>query len=120
MKPLPLAGASLVLTWAIAALAMPAAKPATASFASDDNQVVLHLPARDTGVPPPVIAGDFTNWMPVRMEHHKDEWRYSVHASPGVYHFAFRGADGHWFVPASFPNRTDDGMGGWVAVLVIP
>jgi hypothetical protein len=56
----------------------------------------------------------------VRMERHKDEWRYSVHASAGVYHFAFRGADGHWFVPAGFPNRTDDGMGGWVAVLVIP
>jgi hypothetical protein len=119
MKPLSLAGASFALMLTLAALAMPAAKPATASFASDDSRVVLHLSARDAGVPPPVIAGDFTNWMPVRMERHKDEWRYSVHASPGVYHFAFQGADGHWFVPTGFPNRTNDGMGGWVAVLVI-
>jgi hypothetical protein len=119
MKSLSGVGVFLVLTLAIAPLAMLGTKPVMASSANDDRRV-LHLPARDVGFPPPVIAGDFTNWMPVRMERHKDEWRYSVHASAGVYHFAFRGADGHWFVPAGFPNRTDDGMGGWVAVLVIP
>jgi len=119
MKALSPAGGSLLLTLTIAALAIPAANRATPS-SHDDRPVVLHLPARDAGVPPPVIAGDFTNWMPVRMDRHKDEWRYSVHVSSGVYHFAFRDADGRWFVPANFPNRTDDGMGGWVAVLVIP
>lgn len=119
MKSLSVAGLSLVLTLTIALPAMPGATPVMASSASEDSRV-LHLPARDVGFPPPAIAGDFTNWMLVRMERHKDEWRYSVHASPGVYHFAFRGADGRWFVPAGFPNRTDDGMGGWVAVLVIP
>jgi hypothetical protein len=119
MKSLSLAGRSPLLILTIAALVIPAAKPATA-YVHDDGRVVLHLPARDAGAPPPLIAGDFTNWMPVRMERHKDEWRYSVHVSSGVYHFAFRGADGRWFVPASFPNRTDDGMGGWVATLVIP
>jgi hypothetical protein len=120
MKRLTLAGGSFLLTLTIAALALPAAKPVTLSYAHDDGGVVLHLPARDAGSPPPLIAGDFTNWMPVRMERHKEEWRYSVRVSAGVYHFAFRGADGRWFVPASYPNRTADGMGGWVAVLVIP
>jgi hypothetical protein len=118
MKCLSLAGRSFLLILAIAALALPAAQPVTVSYGQDD--VVLHLPARDAGSPPPMIAGDFTNWMPERMERHKGEWRYSVRGSSGVYHFAFRGTDGRWFVPASFPNRTEDGMGGWVAVLVIP
>ena len=120
MKALSPAGGSLLLTLTIAALAIPAANPATPSSLHDDRPVVLHLPARDAGVPPPVIAGDFTNWRPVRMDRHKDEWRYTVHVSPGAYHFAFRDADERWFVPVNFPNRTDDGMGGWVAVLVIP
>jgi len=120
MKCLSLAGGAFLLTLTIAALVLPGAKPATASHRHVDGPVVLHLLAREAGSPPPVVAGDFTNWMPVRMERHKDEWRYSVHVSSGVYHFAFRGADGRWFVPATLPNRTEDGMGGWVAVLVIP
>jgi len=86
----------------------------------NDGRVVLHLPARDAGVPPPSVAGDFTKWTPVHMKMHGDEWRFSVQLARGVYRFAFRSADGEWFVPASFPNRTDDQMGGWVAVLVVP
>ena len=86
----------------------------------NDSRVVLRLAARDAGVPPPSIAGDFTKWTPIRMKRHGDEWRFSVQLSRGVYRFAFKSADGAWFVPASFPNRTDDQMGGWVAVLVVP
>ena len=85
-----------------------------------DGRIVLRLPVREAGTPPPSIAGDFTKWTPVRMKRHGDEWRFSVQLSGGVYRFAFRSADGEWFVPASFPNRTDDQMGGWVAVLVVP
>jgi hypothetical protein len=84
------------------------------------GQVNLRLSAREAGTPPPSIAGDFTNWTPVRMKQHGNEWRFSVQLAAGVYRFAFRSASGEWFVPASFPNRTDDQMGGWVAVLVIP
>jgi hypothetical protein len=36
-----------------------------------------------------------------------------------VYHYAFRSADGEWFVPASMAGRRDDGMGGHVAMLVV-
>ena len=96
------------------------AAPATVADVRNNGQVVLRLAVREAGAPPPSIAGDFTNWKPIRMERHKDEWRFSVHLSRGVYRFAFRNADGEWFVPASFPNRTDDQMGGWVAVLVVP
>jgi len=104
---------------AIAVLGVTAAMPVTAFFERDNSRVVLRLSARDTGPPPPSIAGDFTNWAPVRMERHGQEWRFLAHLSPGVYRFAFRDADGKWFVPHNFPNRTDDGMGGWVAVLVV-
>ena len=68
----------------------------------------------------PFIAGDFTDWKPVPMERHDNEWRFPVALPPGAYRFAFRDRNGEWFVPASVPNRLDDGMGGWVAVLVVP
>jgi hypothetical protein len=38
----------------------------------------------------------------------------------GVYQYAFRSATGEWFVPTSIAGRRDDGMGGHVAVLVVP
>lgn len=84
------------------------------------GRVTVRLSAHEAGAPPPSIAGDFTNWTPVGMKRQEDEWRFSIQLSTGVYRFAFRNADGEWFVPARFPNRTDDQMGGWVAVLVIP
>jgi hypothetical protein len=80
--------------------------------------VVLRLAVREAGAAPSV-AGDFTNWAPVRMTRYENEWRLRVSLAPGVYRFAFRNEAGEWFVPPSIPNRTDDGMGGWVAVLVV-
>jgi hypothetical protein len=85
-----------------------------------NSRIVLRLPLQEVHTPPPSVAGDFTNWMPVRMERGENEWRLSVELPAGVHHFAYLNADGKWFVPESAPNRTDDGMGGWVAVLVIP
>jgi hypothetical protein len=84
----------------------------------EGERVVLRLSLREGGSLPS-IAGDFTKWAPVRMMRYENEWRFSVTLPPGVYHFAFRGKDGKWFVPRSFPNRINDGMGGWVAVLVV-
>jgi hypothetical protein len=83
------------------------------------GRVVIRIPLRDCTAPP-LVAGDFTGWEPVPMERQGTEWRYTLRLPPGVYRFAFRRADGEWFVPASVPNRMDDGMGGWVAVLVVP
>jgi hypothetical protein len=40
----------------------------------NDGRVVLRLAARDAGVPPPSIAGDFTKWTPIPMKRHGDEW----------------------------------------------
>ena len=38
---------------------------------------------------------------------------------PGVYRYSFRSESGEWFVPESTPGRRPDGMGGFVAVLVV-
>jgi hypothetical protein len=46
-------------------------------------------------------------------------WTYTAHLDPGVYHYSFVGEDGTWFVPESVPGRQSDGMGGYVAVLVV-
>ena len=65
------------------------------------------------------IAGDFNNWRPVPMQREGREWMIRLPLAPGVYHYAFRSASGDWFVPASVAGRRDDGMGGYVAVLVV-
>jgi hypothetical protein len=65
------------------------------------------------------IAGDFNGWQPVPMERDGSQWRIHLPLAPGVYHYAFRSDRGQWFVPESVPGRRDDGMGGYVAVLVV-
>ena len=65
------------------------------------------------------IAGDFNNWQLVPMQREGDEWIVRLPLSPGAYHYAFRAANGDWFVPPSTPGRRDDGMGGFVAMLVV-
>ena len=67
----------------------------------------------------PAIAGDFTGWKPSAMRRDGDHCTFEVDVAPGVYHYAFVAKDGSWFVPESVPGRQSDGMGGWVAVLVV-
>jgi len=85
---------------------------------SEVTRVVVRLPLRESKSAP-LIAGDFSGWKPVRMDRYDQEWRFFTNLSPGVYHYAFRTEDGNWFVPADTPNRINDGMGGWQAVLVV-
>ena len=53
------------------------------------------------------------------MQREGREWLLRLPLAPGVYHYAFRSDRGQWFVPPSVPNRRDDGMGGYVAVMVV-
>jgi hypothetical protein len=69
---------------------------------------------------PPSIAGDFTGWTAVPMRREGSQWTARFQLSPGVYHFAFRSADGKWFVPSTLPHRVSDGFGGESAVLIVP
>lgn len=90
--------------------------PVPARYA--DGRALIRIPlSAASGTPS--IAGDFTGWKPVPMRRDGAHWTYETPLAPGVYHYAFVGEDGTWFVPASVPGRQDDGMGGHVAVLVV-
>jgi hypothetical protein len=66
------------------------------------------------------IAGDFTGWQIRPMTRRGSAWEIDLPLEPGVYSYAFVDARGRWFVPEGTPGRRDDGMGGHVAVLVVP
>ena len=84
-----------------------------------DGRAVIAIPAR-SAKGTPSIAGDFTGWKPQPMLREGSRWTYAARLEPGVYRYAFVAEDGTWFVPDSVPGRQDDGMGGQVAVLVVP
>jgi hypothetical protein len=92
------------------------APPIPAAYAG--GAAVIRLRARDARGEPR-IAGDFTEWKPVPMAPAGDAWTLTVPLEPGVYHYAFVTEDGEWFVPERTPGRRSDGMGGWVAVLIV-
>lgn len=109
-------------SWSVgASLALGGAGPSLAEpvpSAYRDGQATIALDSDDAPAAPSV-AGDFTGWEPRPMQRVGDEWRWTGPLEPGVYHFAFVTAEGEWFVPEGYPGRQDDGMGGWVAVLVV-
>jgi hypothetical protein len=82
------------------------------------GRALIRIPAR-AARGTPAIAGDFTDWKPIRMQREGAYWVYSTPLQPGVYNYAFVTEDGVWFVPESTPGRKSDGMGGHVAVLVV-
>ena len=90
--------------------------PVPARYAG--GRAVIRVPARDAAGAVS-IAGDFTGWKPAAMRREGGHWTYDVPLAPGVYHYAFVRDDGTWFVPETVPGRQRDGMGGWVAVLVV-
>ena len=83
-----------------------------------DGRATIRLPVSASKTQPS-IAGDFTDWKPVPMQRNGDHWSYVVPLAPGVYNYAFVTAGGEWFVPESVAGRKSDGMGGYVAVLVV-
>jgi hypothetical protein len=83
------------------------------------GRVGIRMRAADAPDGPVSIAGDFNGWQPEAMTREGQDWVINLPLTPGVYHYAFRSANGTWFVPASTPGRRNDGMGGHVAVLVV-
>jgi hypothetical protein len=84
-----------------------------------DGRATIRLPVSATQAAPS-IAGDFNEWQPAPMRRTGDQWTYTVPLEPGVYNYSFVSEDGTWFVPENVPGRRDDGMGGHVAVLIVP
>lgn len=94
------------------------AAPAAIAPAAPAGSVTLRLPLAEAAEAP-AVAGDFNDWTPVPMTRAGDAWTLTLPLEPGVYRYAFRRADGSWFVPESVPGRVDDGFGGHSAVLVV-
>ncbi len=80
----------------------------------------IRLPAADASRAERLsIAGDFNGWKAAPMERRGDSWVFTIAVPPGIYHYAFVDSSGKWFVPEGVPGRREDGMGGYVAVLVV-
>jgi hypothetical protein len=92
------------------------AEPVPASYSDGIATIVL---GADDADDTPSIAGDFNQWTPTPMERSENGWVHRVALQPGVYNYAFVDGAGNWFVPEDTPGRHSDGMGGWVAVLVV-
>jgi hypothetical protein len=98
-------------------VARPVATPMSPAAVSA-GRVTFRLPLVESRNAPS-IAGDFTGWEPVVMVRSSDFWMVELPVRSGLYHYAFRTADGQWFVPEYVPGRREDGFGGFVAVLVV-
>jgi hypothetical protein len=89
-----------------------------------DGGVVFRLPpgavTNAVADAPPAVAGEFSGWQPLHMRLTDGEWRLALDIPSGVHRFSFVSPDGEWFVPEGYPGRVDDGMGGWIAILVVP
>jgi hypothetical protein len=84
----------------------------------ENGRATIRLPASQAATATR-IAGDFNGWKPAPMQRDGDDWTFTIPLAPGVYNYAFVDERGEWFVPRKHPGRKDDGMGGWVAVLVV-
>ena len=98
--------------------ATPRSIPEPVPAAYEDGVATIALDGGDISGAPS-IAGDFNEWTPVPMERADGGWVHRVSLEPGVYNYAFVDEAGNWFVPEDTPGRRSDGMGGWVAVLVV-
>lgn len=117
----PVYGSTPRRSWSVALrvrLAEPPAPAEPVPAAYDDGTATIAIPADEAGRGP-AIAGDFNGWTAEPMVRDGDRWVWRGRLEPGVYEYAFVAADGSWFVPASVPGRKDDGMGGWVALLIV-
>jgi hypothetical protein len=95
------------------------AAAATPLVSTPAGRVVVRLPRAEAPGSDVWIAGSFNRWQPVRMQREGSDWVFRASLPAGIYRYAFRSADGSWFVPASTAGRRDDGMGGHIAVLVV-
>lgn len=99
--------------------ASPPAPPRAGVELRRMGRIVVRLPL-DASSHPPRVAGDFTDWELRPMHRRGHHWEAEFVVSPGLYHYAFRSGEGDWFVPSGVQGRRQDGMGGWVAVVLVP
>lgn len=111
-------------TWNVGLTRTLGTAPQTLSPASAPevigNTVRIRLPISGEEPAPPLIGGDFNEWQPVPMQRSGSFWTIELTLASGAYHYAFKSADGNWFLPEDAVGRVPDDFGGHVALLVVP
>jgi 1,4-alpha-glucan branching enzyme len=65
------------------------------------------------------VSGDFTNWVPVRLEPSDNGWwTATLPIQPGKYQMNLRVNGGKWLVPPGLLSMVDE-FGGSVGLLVV-
>lgn len=90
--------------------------PLMAARRGDSVVVRFHMP----GAASVAIAGDWTGWSPVALVPVGAEvWEGALTLPPGTYHFNLVVDGAEWVVPGGVATIAD-GMGGLLAILVVP
>jgi hypothetical protein len=66
-----------------------------------------------------IIAGDFSDWRPIRMEREAGVWVARVRLTTGKYRVAVQVDGGDWRAPRNLARVRDD-FGGEAGLVVIP
>lgn len=104
-KPLPVLERSLIARATVEPMALGGGELVVRVFASDSLEVI--------------IAGDFSDWKPVRMVRNEGTWVARVRLPSGKYRVAVQVNGGEWRAPRNLARVRDD-FGGEAGLVVIP
>ncbi len=104
-KPLPVLERSLIARASVEPLALGGGMLEVRVFAADALEIV--------------IAGDFSEWKPIRMEREGTMWVSRTRLAPGKYRVAVQVNGGEWRAPRNLARVRDD-FGGEAGLVVIP
>lgn len=104
-KPLPVLERSLIARASVERLAGGGGELEVRVFAAADLEIV--------------IAGDFSDWRPIRMEREGSVWVARVQLESGKYRVAVQVNGGEWRAPRNLARVRDD-YGGEAGLVVIP
>jgi hypothetical protein len=104
-KPLPVLERSAIARASVEPMAAGGGELVVRVFASDTLEVI--------------IAGDFSDWRPIRMEREQGTWVARVRLPSGKFRIAVQVNGGDWRAPRNLARVRDD-YGGEAGLVVIP
>jgi hypothetical protein len=104
-KPLPVLERSAIARATVEPMSAGGGELVVRVFASDSLEVI--------------IAGDFSDWKPVRMEREQSTWVARVRLPSGKFRVAVQINGGEWRAPRNLARVRDD-FGGEAGLVVIP
>jgi hypothetical protein len=66
------------------------------------------------------LMADFTDWLPVALDHVGGVWRLERTIAAGAHRLAMRIDGGEWIVPVNLPRVEDELGGAAVGIITIP